>query len=157
MPAPVVDPELKVILDERTKEVSSWVSGLGTFVLNRSVNRFQTEVDWLGQSIQLTYDNGSDEDMKAAQHNALTLVTGQQDWDKQVRQFAVTQLRQENLAELADLSDGELSRRLEVESLQVWGDGRFEFWFHDGDYVWESSVRVNGTLSGGAAQLHLEG
>jgi hypothetical protein len=61
------------------------------------------------------------------------------------------------LEALADLSDEELASRLEIESIQVWADSRFEFWFHDADYIWERSVRVNGALSDGATELHLEG
>jgi hypothetical protein len=159
MPAPIVDRELKALLDERTKEVSTWVSGLGTFVLNRRFNWFQTELDWLEQNIQVIYDNGSEEDMKAAQQTALTMVEAKEKWDETIRAFAASTLAQtENEEEeLNGLDEAELSRRLEIESIQVWADGRFEVWFHDGDYLWEHSVRVNGSLSEGPGEVHLEG
>ena len=45
--------ELKAILDEQKTEVSVWAEGLGTFVLNRSVNWFQvitgTLPSWTGR------------------------------------------------------------------------------------------------------------
>lgn len=159
MPAPVMDPELKAILDEQTREVSLWVPDLGTFVLNRTVNWFQADVDWQGQSIQLVYDLAEEEEMKGARETALALLSAQADWDGRVRAYAAEQLPlQCPGAEdgMDSLPPEELSRRLEPESLQVWADGSFEFWFHDADYQWEHALRVRGTLSGGPDSVQLE-
>ena len=51
----------------------------------------------------------------------------------------------------------DLAGRLEAESLQLWPDGRFEVWLRDADYLWEPSVRVTGTVSGGPCEVELEG
>ena len=51
----------------------------------------------------------------------------------------------------------ELAQRLELESLQVWPDGRFEAWLHDGNYEWAQSVRINGTAEDGPTEVHWEG
>ena len=140
LPSPVMDPELKAILDEQTQEVSLYVADLGTFVLNRTVNWFQADVDWQGQSIQLVYDRGSEEEMKKAQ---------------ETEQLPIQYEGLED--EMLDLSPEELAGRLEPESIQVWADGSFEFWFHDADYQWEHSLRVCGSLEDGPDQVHLEG
>ena len=167
LPTPMMDPELKAILDEQVKEVSHWVEGLGTFVLNRSVNWFQAEGEWLGQGIQLIYDNGSQEEQQAAQATARTMLAHAQDWDERVRAFAADALldRVNGLArdgaeegeEPEELTREGFMARMEPESLQVWGDGRFEFWFHDRDYQWEHSLRVVGALEEGPAHVYLEG
>ena len=160
LPSPVMDPELKAILDQQTQEVSLYVTDLGTFVLNRTVNWFQADVDWQGQSIQLVYDRGSEEEMKKAQETGRSLMSAQADWDKRVRAYAAEQLpiQYEGLEdEMLDLSPEELAGRLEPESIQVWADGSFEFWFHDADYQWEHSLRVCGSLEDGPDQVHLEG
>ena len=160
MPTPVMDPELKAILDEQTKPVSQWVPQLGTFVLNRTVNWFQADVDWLGQSIQLIYDNAPEEEMKAAQAAALALMSDQAGWDGRVRSYAAEQLPIQYAGledEMLALPAEELSRRLEAESLQTKPDGSFEFWFHDAEYQWEHSLRVTGSLTGGPDAVHLEG
>ena len=160
LPGPVMDPELKAILDEQTQEVSVYVAELGTFVLNRTVNWFQADVDWQGQSIQLVYDQGPEEEMGKAQETARTLMSAQSDWDGRVRSYAAEQLPLQN-KELEDgmrsLSPEELAGRLEPESVQVWADGSFEFWFHDADYQWEHDLRVRGTLEGGPNCVQLEG
>ena len=152
--------ELKAIPDEQVKPVSTWVPDLGTFVLNRSVNWFQADVEWQGQSVQLVYDQGSEEEMKAAQETAKALMDGQAEWDQTIRAYAAGELPaqcadlQED--EMDDLPAEELIRRLEPESIQVRPDGSFEFWFHDADYVWTRAVRVAGDLQNGPAAISLE-
>ena len=129
-------------------------------MLNRQVGWYQADVDWLGQSIQLVYDQGSGEEVKAAHQTALSLMGAREDWDGRVRTYAAQQLpiqhpdlKDEMLAVPAE----ELVRRLELESLQVWPDGSFEFWFHDADYQWEHALRVRGTVDGGLDHVYLEG
>ena len=81
LPQPGFDPDLKAILEEQKKPDSTYVEGLGTFVLNRQVGWYQADVDWLGQSIQLVYDRGREEEMKSAQQTALALLGAREDWD----------------------------------------------------------------------------
>lgn len=167
LPAPVMDPELKAILDEQKTEVSVWAEGLGTFVLNRSVNWFQTDVDWLEQSIQLTYDQAGEEEMKAARQTALALMADQAGWDEKVRAFAADHLlSQANDWARDEAQDGEepeeitrehFMQRIELESIQVYGDGRFEFWFNGGDLFWGRAVHVTGSLADGPADAQMEG
>lgn len=167
LPTPMMDPELKAILDEQKKEVSQWVEGLGTFVLNRSVNWFQADGEWLGQDIQLIYDNGPEEEQKAAQATALSMVSDARKWDERLRVFSADSLLDQMNAwardeaqegeEPEELTREDFMDRMEPESLQVWGDGRFEFWFHDRDYQWEHSLRLVGTLADGPSQVHMEG
>lgn len=67
LPQPGFDPDLKAILDEQKKPVSTWVEGLGTFTLNRTVDWFEATVDWLGSEIALDFDRGVPEEMASAQ------------------------------------------------------------------------------------------
>ena len=136
------------------------MEGLGTFVLNRQVGWYQADVDWLGQSIQLVYDRGSEEEMKSAQQTALALLGAREDWDGRARTYAAQQLPVQHPGledEMLEVPAEELARRLEPESLQVWPDGSFEFWFHDADYQWEHALRVRGTVDGGLDHVYLEG
>ena len=167
LPTPMMDPELKAILEEQKKEVSQWVEGLGTFVLNRSVNWFQADGEWLDQDIQLIYDNGPEEEQKAAQAAALSMVSDARKWDERLRVFSADSLldqvndwardEAQEGEEPEELTREDFMDRMEPESLQVWSDGRFEFWFHDRDYQWEHSLRVVGTLADGPSQVHMEG
>ena len=116
-PAPVMDRELKVILDEQVKPVSTWVPELGTFVLNRTVGWYQMDADWLGQSVQLVYDQGSEEEMQAAQETAKALMSRQEEWDGRVRAYAAQRLPVLTEDGDAALSSAELARRLEPGSV----------------------------------------
>ena len=102
MPTPMMDRELKAILDEQVKPVSTWVPDLGTFVLNRSVNWFQADVEWQGQSVQLVYDQGSEEEMRAAQETAKALMDGQAEWDQTIRAYAAGELKHGTISLIED-------------------------------------------------------
>ena len=90
LPQPVMDPELKAILDQQKQPVSFWEQGLGTFTLNRSVGWFEAEADWLGQPVRLDFDK--DEDRADCLAHFHALMEGQQEWDQRVRAFAAEQL-----------------------------------------------------------------
>ena len=118
------------------------------------------DVEWLGQSVQLVYDQGTEEKMKKAQETALELMSAQEKWDKAIRTYASEQLPIQYAGseeEMLQLPPEELEQRLEPESIQVWPEGSFEFWFHDADYQWEHALRVHGTLTGGLDRVNLEG
>ena len=83
LPQPEIDPEMKAILEEQKKPVSIWVPELGTFTLNRLVNWFEAEVEWLGQPARLDIDR--EEDWDACVEQAKALMAGQKGWDEKVR------------------------------------------------------------------------
>ena len=70
LPQPEIDPEMKAILEEQKKPVSIWVPELGTFTLNRLVNWFEAEVEWLGQPARLDIDREEDWDACVEQAKA---------------------------------------------------------------------------------------
>lgn len=155
LPAPGFDPDLKAILDRQKEDVTLEAEGLGTFTLNRSTSWFQLDdAPWTGDNtVQLVFDQGTEEEQAAAQDTARAIWADVDGWDSRLRIYGGEQLPLDNEA-VEDLSREELAQRLELESLQVWPDGRFEAWLHDGNYEWERSVRINGTVSGGPAEAH---
>lgn len=158
LPQPAFDPNLKAILDEQKKPVTFEAEDFGVFTLNRSVNWFEANVDWLGTEIALNFDR--DEDRDACLDNARALFGDREGWDQTVRAFAADRL----LEQAGDWAEDEepLTRelfmdRLEPESVQVYADGRFDFWFHDGELFWGHAIRVSGSLTGGPDAAELEG
>ncbi|MEA4934283.1 MAG: DUF2262 domain-containing protein [Lawsonibacter sp.] len=166
LPTPIMDSDLKAILDEKTREVSTWVSGLGTFVLNRSVNWYQADVEWLDQPIQLTYDPNTEEATKDTQMTALALMSDQAGWDQRIRAYAADKLlplagalpqdEEQEESEAEEVTPEEFMSRIELESIQTYPDGRFAFWFHDGDLSSERSIQVSGSLSDGPSDANIE-
>lgn len=167
LPQPGFDPELKAILDEQKKPVTLEAEGLGIFSLNRTVNWFQADAAWLGQPIQLTFDRGEAEEMSAAQDTARALMAGQADWDGRVRAYAAEALLSlandwaqdggEEDQEPEEITREQFMARMELESIQVYGDGRFEFWFNDGELFWGHSIHVTGSLDRGPDWAQMEG
>ena len=158
LPEPGFDPDLKAILEEQKKPVTFWEEGLGTFTLNRQVNWFETEIDWLGTSVSLTFDK--DEDRAGCVKNAKALLASAAEWDKRVREYAAEELT--SLANDWAEDEEEITRegfmeRMEPESIEVRADGAFEFWFADGEMFYGHSIHVTGNLTDGPRTAQMEG
>ena len=164
LPQPEIDPEMKAILEEQKKPVSIWVPELGTFTLNRQVNWFEAEVEWLGQPARLDIDR--EEDWDACVEQAKALMAGQKGWDEKVRAFAAQELLDQANDWARDAAEGEepeeitreqFMERLELDAVQISAGGRFEFWFNDGDLFWGHAIHVTGSLDQGPEMAQMEG
>ena len=164
LPQPEIDPEMKAILEEQKKPVSIWVPELGTFTLNRLVNWFEAEVEWLGQPARLDIDR--EEDWDACVEQAKALMADQKGWDEKVRSFAADQLLEQANDWARDAAEGEepeeitreqFMERMELDAVQISADGRFEFWFNDGDLFWGHAIHVTGSLDQGPEMAQMEG
>ena len=164
LPQPEIDPEMKAILEEQKKPVSIWVPELGTFTLNRLVNWFEAEVEWLGQPARLDIDR--EEDWDACVEQAKALMAGQKGWDEKVRAFAAQELLDQANDWARDAAEGEepeeitreqFMERLELDAVQISAGGRFEFWFNDGDLFWGHAIHVTGALDHGPEMAQMDG
>ncbi len=166
------DPELRAILEEQMQEVSMEVEGLGRFVLDRTVDWFETRKDWLGTEIILSFDQDEEEVMESAIGTARILMEDQKDWDRRVREYAADELlelanewaentmeeEEEGLEETGQLVTREqFMERMELESIQAQEDGDFEFWFLDGNLFYGHSIHVTGNVEGGPDWADIEG
>jgi len=159
LPEPGFDPELKAILEEQKKPVTFWEEGLGTFTLNRQVDWFETELDWLGTAITLCFDQ--DENRADCVMNAKSLLASAADWDRRVREYAADELL-ESANDWAEEDAEPITRegfmeRMELESIEVREDGGFHFWFADGELFYGHSIRVSGDLENGPDDADMEG
>lgn len=165
LPEPAMEPELKAILEEQKKPVTVSDPQLGEFTLDRAVNWFAAEVEWLGQPIQLTFD--WDENLADCFQSAHALMDDQEGWDARIRGCAADRLLEQANDWAADSAEEgeeaqpvtreEFMARMEADSLQVYEDGSFEFWFHDGELFWGHSIHVSGSLTDGPTDAQMEG
>ena len=157
LPEPGFDPDLKAILEEQKKPVTFWEEGLGTFTLNRQVDWFETEVDWLGGQISLVFD--AEEDRAEVLQRAKTLLAGAASWDKRVREYAADDLlaSANDWAEDEEITREQFIQRMELESIEIRADGSFEFWFADGDMFYGHSIHVSGDMENGPDDASMEG
>ena len=163
LPESAFDPDLKAILEEQKKPVTFQEEGLGTFTLDRQVDWFETEVDWLGGQISLVFDAG--EDRAEALQNAKALLADAASWDKRVREYAAGDLlasANDWAEQLEDEEPQEITKeqfmgRMELESIEIRADGSFEFWFADGDMFYGHSIHVSGDMENGPDDASMEG
>ena len=163
LPESAFDPDLKAILEEQKKPVTFQEEGLGTFTLDRQVDWFETEVDWLGGQISLVFDAG--EDRAGALQNAKALLADAAGWDRRVREYAADELlstANDWAGQMEDEEPQEITReqfveRMELESIEVRADGSFEFWFADGDMFYGHSIHVSGGMENGPDDASMEG
>jgi len=157
MPEPGFDPELKAILDEQVKPVTLESEDLGTFTLHRSMNWFETQAEWLDQPIQLTFNQGSEEEQNASLTTARALLAASADWDARLRSFAAQQLLETVNAQSQEesVTAAELEESLAPESIHAEPDDRFTFWFGS-DLFFGQAARVSGTLTDGPTEAQLE-
>lgn len=162
LPEPAFDPELKAVLAEQKKTVTFEAEGM-KFTLNRQVDWFETEVNWLNATISLVFDAGENHEACAAR--AKQLLAAAADWDRRVREYAakeLTGLANDWAEELEaggsqEISPKQFAERLELESIEVRASGGFQFWFGDGDLFYGHSVWVSGDLEGGPDDAAMEG
>ena len=166
LPKPGFDPDLKAILEEQKKPVTFQAEGLGTFTLNRSAGWFETELSWLGQPVQLAFDQ--EEDRGAGLAAAKVLLAAQPDWDQRVRDFAARELltlanewagndSEDEDEDAVPVTREQFAARMELESVQLRGSGEFDFWFADGDMFYGHAIRVSGDIAQGPVQAQMEG
>lgn len=155
MPEPGFDPELKAILDEQVKPVTLETEDLGTFTLSRSMNWFETQLYWLDQSVQLTFNQGDDQ--QDCLTTARTLLSNAADWDGRLRSFVADRLldKVNEQAEEDPVSREELLESLSPESIQAGPNGSFAIWYAS-DLFWGQAARIMGTLDRGPADARLE-
>lgn len=157
LPEPGFDPDLKAILEEQKKPVTFWEEGLGTFTLNRQVDWFETELDWLGTTISLTFDK--DEDRTETLQKAKDLLAAAAGWDRRVREYAADELlaSANDWAEDEEITREQFMERMELESIEIRADGSFEFWFADGEMFYGHSIHVSGDMEHGPDRADMEG
>ncbi|MBE6973093.1 MAG: DUF2262 domain-containing protein [Ruminococcaceae bacterium] len=154
MPEPGFDPELKAVLEEQVKPVTLETEDLGTFTLIRHMNWFETQIDWLDQSVQLTFNQ--DEDQQESLATARALWADLDGWDSRLRAFAADRLLDAVNEQAEDpVSRNELLESLCPEAVQVSPSGTFTLWYGSDLFIGQSA-RVTGTLETGPADTQLE-
>lgn len=149
LPAPGFDPDLKALLEEQKKPVTQEIEGLGTFTLSRSMGWFETDVDWMDQSVLITFDQDGDQETSLAVLRAL--LADPAGWDQRLRSFAADQLLEtaNQCAEEDEISREDFVAAIQPESIHAGENDSFLFVFNDGDLLWGNAIQVSGTVSQG--------
>jgi len=151
-------PELEKILEEQLKSVYYKDEILGTFTLDKSINYFNNKIEWLGESISVSFALDTEENIRDTISVLHNLVKEQSEWDRRVRKFAAEELT--NLAndwQEEDVVEEEFAKRIILESITVYADGGFVFWFDDDDLFFGHVIFVEGNLKGDFERAEIAG
>jgi hypothetical protein len=156
------DSDLLQYVAELQKPVIYRDPELGEFLLDRSINWFQTEVAWHGRSIRLDLVADSVAEIDDPLITLKTLWRNLDDWTAKVDDYAVDALLERKNSTWLDEDESEVTpdefkSRMQLESITVYPSGLFEFWHNDGDLFWGHSIQVRGNLRDGLTHVDTPG
>jgi hypothetical protein len=134
----------------------------GQVVMNPVIGWFEGKVKWNRKTIKLHLEPGEDGSISDAIKTAECLWSNQAAWKRKVDEFAVEKLLSlKNESWLGEdepeLTPGDFKKKTKLQSINVSGDGSFEFWHDDGNLFWGHSIQIRGTLKDGLADADIPG
>jgi hypothetical protein len=135
---------------------------LGTLTLDRTLDVYRADASWRGLDLEVTLIADDDAARAAALTTAHALFAAQDAWHRRVVAFAIDKLlRLKNEVWLgedeSEFSARQFEARMRLHAISVYPDGRFKFWFDDGDLFWGHEIEVEGTLNGGPRDASIAG
>jgi hypothetical protein len=156
------DDELSARAEQLQQPVTVDHPFFGTFTLDRKFNQYAVTFPWNSQPVRLHLSRDGREDERELFAAAVSLWKQQKKWDKRIRDFAVAKLL--DLKNDAWLGDDEkeftptrFKAQMTPESIALHPDGRFEFFYNDGNLFWGHVILIDGTLQGGPTNADIAG
>jgi hypothetical protein len=154
------DVELNRVAEELQRPVTHADHQFGTLTLDRRLDEFCAESVWDERSVMLSL--AESEDLHDNLDTARALWADQTMWSERIMDFATAKLL--SLKNRSWLSEDEqehtpeeFKRKLSLQSISVYPEGRFEFWYDDGDMFGGHSIAVSGTLDVGLTDAGIHG
>lgn len=153
MPEPGFDPELKAILDEQVKPVVLDGGALGKFTLNRAMNWFEAQVDYLGQPVLLAFEQ--DNDRQDCLATARAMLADAEGWDTRLRNYVADRFL-DLLNEQAEeaITRDELVEGIDHDTIIAGPGGSFTVWYSGAPFF--EAVWLTGTLEAGPTDAGLD-
>ncbi|MDO5516256.1 MAG: DUF2262 domain-containing protein [Clostridium sp.] len=167
------DEELNEILQEALKPVFYDDEILGRMELNKTVNVFETDVDWIDSKVNISFDNSTDENIiKEYISTAHELYNNKKSWNKKVLSYAAEKLLdlandwyEESREEYYEYFDPEFEeedeffkydkitkerfeKRIEFEDIAVYPNGDFSVYCSDGNVFAGHCIIIKGNING---------
>lgn len=161
-------PELEAVLEEYNKPVVIEDKVLGTLILNREFDMFETTLLWNGNevSFMLEVNPESKSSWSRARTAAKKLVTEQETWDETMREFAAKKLtalandwltENEGSKDAKPITEDEFAKRITLSEISITSGGSFTAYYNDDNMFWGHAVEINGSLKKGIANANIAG
>ena len=160
-------PELNRVLDEYHKEVVLQDDVLGACKLDKDLEMFESDVDWCGIPITLTFgvDAFAQETWYVALDAAKSVVLNRESWDRQMREFAADALIEDTNyyleieqleGDFKPLSEEDLANKLYLELFDIFRNGKFRAYFGFEGMLEDYEIIINGSIDDGIEDATLE-
>lgn len=158
----IQDAELEALAAELKTEKVFTDPLFGQFALDRKLDWYEGEATWNGQAIKLILEVDVQDQPERTAEYAHRLWRDQSGWHLRVLDCAARELLETANEWWSQHNDGtiladDFKARMTLESITVHPDGRFEFWFGDGDLFWGHSIEVRGSLAEGPTDASMVG
>ncbi|SFH61715.1 DUF2262 domain-containing protein [Planctomicrobium piriforme] len=162
LPMETANPDLLAIAEELKKPVTVVAGRFGTLTLDRRIDHFDGEAIWNGEKTKVTFRSKDGKPDQAAIENSEKLWSNEFHWEKRIKVIAVEdllELKNENWSDEDDpeFTAEEFVKRMTLQTICVQNDGRFEFWYDDGDLFSGHSIVVRGSLEKGIRDASIQG
>lgn len=157
------DDELNRCAEKLQAPVTFKSQRFGTFTLDRRLNWFEAQTDWGGTAAKLSLQMEDDSrNPEATLAHVAKLWDSQADWNRRVLDCAVAKLlniKNESWLdeEETELSADQFKARMKLDSITVYPDGTFEFWWDDGDLFLGHMITVSGDMTHGPKYASISG
>jgi hypothetical protein len=156
------DEELNKFVQELQKPVTFQDNRFGTFTLDRRVNWFEAQTSWGGTNVRLRLSTDGCSNVQELLSLARSLWDSQVSWSERISNYAVAKLlklKNETWLEEdeEELSAEQFKTRMTLESIDVYPNRNFEFWYDDGDLFFGHSIMVSANLREGPTNAGIHG
>jgi hypothetical protein len=157
-----VDETLRQFSEQLREPVVVSTARFGDLVMNPLLSWFEGKARWNRKDVELHLEPGEDGSIADAIKTADSLWADQAAWKRKVEEFAVDRLLPlKNDSWLGEgereLTAADFKKRMTLQSINVAGDGWFEFWHDDGDLFGGHAIQVSGTLKDGPTDADIPG
>ena len=134
----------------------------GELTLDRSIDWFEGEVKWNGESVRISFHADGTHDISVGLDVAEKLWGEQRAWKQKVDEYAVQELlalKNDNWLtdDESPLTPSQFKSRMTLQTITIHPDGDFEFWHDVGDLFWGHSIQISGSLGEGLTQADIPG
>jgi hypothetical protein len=160
--AETADGTLRQLAERLREPVVVSTDRFGQVTMNPLIGWFEGKVKWNRKTIELHLERDEDGGIAYAINTAENLWSDQAGWKRKVENFAVEKLLPlKNDSWLGEdereLTPADFKKKMKLQSINVAGDGSFEFWHDDGDLFGGHSIQIRGTLKDGLADADIPG
>jgi hypothetical protein len=156
------DSELEQLASQLQRPIVLHDATLGRLEYDRKYGWFAGRAEWCGKAVGISLSCTHPENPTAVLEAAKRLFTGQLQWQRRVREYAVEKLLPLKNDSWLDEDDEEMSAdgflsKMSLESISVDESGDIAFWHDDGEVFWGHAILISGNVSVGLTDADIPG